>query len=94
MKGRISSGYLQQAENEEIWPLQNFEETWLGNAYEVELLDGINISPIFNITDLIEYHDDDADDRSMLDPCPIPTFVKKEIEEIMDSHVGQSTTNR
>ena len=27
-------------------------------AYEVELLDGIHISPIFNSAELIEYHDD------------------------------------
>ena len=31
------------------------------NAYEVELLDGIHISPIFNIVDIIEYHDDGLD---------------------------------
>ena len=29
-----------------------------GNAYEVELPDGTHISPIFNIVDLIEYHDE------------------------------------
>ena len=30
----------------------------------------------------------------MLDPCPIPTSKKEEIEEILDSHVGRSTRNR
>ena len=30
----------------------------LGNAYEVDFLDGIHIFPIFNIVYLIEYHDD------------------------------------
>ena len=60
-----------------------------GNAYEVELPDGIHISPIFNIVDLIEYHDDGL----MLEPCPIPTS-KEEIEEILDSRVGRSTRNR
>ena len=54
---------------------------------------GIHISPIFNITDLIEYHDDGAEDL-MLEPCPIPTSKKEEIEEIIDSHVGWSTINR
>ena len=34
----------------------------LGNAYEVELLEGIHISPIFNIADLTKYHDDGADE--------------------------------
>ena len=30
----------------------------------------------------------------MLEPCPIPTSEKKEIEEILDSHVGQNTKNK
>ena len=29
----------------------------------------------------------------MLEPCPNPTSKKEEIEEILDSHVGQSTKN-
>lgn len=66
----------------------------LGNAYEVEFLDGIRISPIFNIADLIEYHDDGMDEGLMLEPCPIPTSKKEEIEEILDSCVGKSTKNR
>jgi hypothetical protein len=28
-----------------------------GNAYEVEFLDGVNISLVFNISDFIEYHE-------------------------------------
>ena len=64
------------------------------NAYKVELPDGIHIYPIFNIADLIEYHDDGADEGLILEPCPIPTSAKEEIEEILDSHVGQSTRNR
>ena len=66
----------------------------LGNAYEVELPDGIHISPILNIANLIEYHDDGADEDLMLEPCLIPTSKKEEIEEILDSHVGKSTRNR
>ena len=64
-----------------------------GNAYEVEFPDGIHISPIFNIVDLIEYHDDCIDEGLMLEPCPIPTS-KEEIEESLDSRVGRSTRNR
>ena len=64
-----------------------------GNAYEVELPDGIHISPIFNIVDLIDYHDDGENEGLMLEPCPIPTS-KEEIEEIMDSRVSRSTINR
>ena len=64
------------------------------NAYEVELPDGIHISPIFNIVDLTKYHADGADDDLMLEPCPIPTSKKEEIEEILDSRVGRSTRNK
>ena len=60
----------------------------------MEFPDGIHISPIFNIVDLIEYHDDGADEGLMLEPCPIPTSAKEEIGKIMDSHVGWSTRKR
>ena len=62
------------------------------NAYEVELPDRIHISPIFNIVELTEYHDEGIDEL-ILEPCPIPTS-KEEIEEILDSRVGRSTRNR
>ena len=62
------------------------------NAYEVKLPDGIHISVVFNIADLTKYHDDGVEDKLIFDPCPIPTSWK-EIEEILDSHVGLSTKN-
>ena len=62
--------------------------------YEVELPDGIHISPIFNIADLKKYHDDGAYEDLILEPCPIPTSKKEEIEEILDSRVGRSTRNK
>ena len=65
-----------------------------GNAYEVELPNGIHISPIFNIADLTKYHDDGANEELMLEPCTIPTSKKEEIEEILDSCVDSSTRNR
>ena len=30
----------------------------------------------------------------MLEPCPIPTYEKEEIEEIVDSHVGWITNRQ
>ena len=52
------------------------------NAYEVEQTNGIHISPIFNIVNLTEFHDDGADEELMLEPCLIPTSKKEEIKEI------------
>ena len=59
-----------------------------GNAYEVELPDGIHISPIFNIVDLTQYHDDGIYEGLMLEPFPIPASKKEEIEVTLDSCVG------
>ena len=53
----------------------------------------IYISPIFNIADLTEYHDDGIEEGLMMQPCPIPTS-KEEIEEILDNRVGRNTRNR
>jgi hypothetical protein len=36
--------------------LRKFDE----NAYEIELLEGVGISPIFNISDLYPYREDDT----------------------------------
>lgn len=59
-----------------------------GNAYEVELLDGIHISTIFNIAKLMGYHNDGAKEELMLEPCLIINFEKEEAEEILDSCIG------
>lgn len=65
-----------------------------GNAYEVEMHVELNISPIFNISYLTEYHGGDGDDVAKAQwSIPVATSTTKEIEEILDSHVGRSTRN-
>lgn len=54
-------------------------------AYEVELPDGIHISPIFNIVDLTKYHEDGIEEEPIFEQCPIPTSEREEIEEILDN---------
>ena len=48
----------------------------------------------FNIAKLTKYLDNGVDEELILEPCPIPTSKKEEIEKIMDSRVGRSTKNR
>ena len=67
-----------------------------GNAYEVELPPELNISPVFNISDLIEYYEGGDEDEFAEAQWSIPaaTLATKEIEEILDSRVGKSTRNK
>ena len=93
-KERFPIGAYNKLKMKKFGPYKILKKHDPGNAYEVELQDGIHIYPIFNIADLIEYHDDGVDEDLILEPCPIPTSKKEEIEEILDSRVGRSTRNK
>ena len=93
-KGHFPVGTYNKLKMKNFGPCKILKKHDSGNAYEVELPDEIQISPIFNIADLTEYHDDGADEESMLEPCPIPASKKEEIEDILDHRVGRSTRNR
>ena len=60
------------------------------NAYEVELLAKLNISPVCNIIDLIVYYDGGDRDEVVEARWSIPAASStiKEIEEILDNRVG------
>ena len=66
------------------------------NSYQVELPAELNISPVFNISDLIEYYEGGDGDEVVEAQWSIPeaSLATKEIEEILDSHVGKSTRNK
>ena len=67
-----------------------------GNAYEVELPLELNISLVFNISDLTEYYEGGGGDEVTKAQwsIPIASSVTKEIEEILDNHFGKSTKNK
>ena len=93
-KERFLAGTYNKLKMKKFGPYKILRKHDSGNAYEVELPDGIHISPIFNIADLTEYHDDGADEELVLEQFPIPASKKEEIEDILDHHVGRSTRNR
>ena len=88
------AGTYNKLKMKKFGPCKILKKHDLGNAYEVEFPEGIHISPVFNIADSKKYHDDGVDEDLMLEPCPIPTSKKEEIEEILDSREGRSTRNR
>ena len=67
-----------------------------GNAYEVELPVVLNISLVFNISNLIKYYEGGDGDEFVEVQWSIlvASSTTKEIEEIQDNHIGKSTRNR
>ena len=61
-------------------PYKFFKKRDLGNAQEMELPNGIHISPTFNIVELTKYNDDSTNEELMLEPSPIPTSKKEKIQ--------------
>jgi hypothetical protein len=68
------------------------------NAYEIELLDGIGISPIFYISDLYPYRAREAQTRN--DPPVIkwtkqmPVADKQQMECILGKRIGKKTRRK
>ena len=56
----------------------------------------MNISLVFNVLDLIEYHKGGDGDEVVEAQWSIPTasLTTKEIEEILDNHVSKSTRKK
>ena len=59
-----------------------------GNAYEVELPNDMDISPIFNIANFYKYHESD-DEVDVSDDYPKKKI--EEVEKILDQRVGKIT---
>ena len=65
------------------------------NAYEVEFLVELNISPVFNISNLREFYGGDRDEVIDIQwIILVATLDTKEIEVVLDSHVGRSTRKK
>ena len=71
--------------------LKKFE----ANAYEIQLPDGIGISPIFNISDLYPYRDEEDNEQTEVQwTKQIPVAERPHMECILDKRVNKRTRRK
>src|SRR5271156_275823 len=94
-KERFLVGTYNKLKMKKFGPCKILKKHDSGNSYEVELPTELNISLVFNISDLIEYHEGGVEDEITAAQWIIPATSSdtKEIEDILDRRVGRSTRN-
>ena len=89
------SGTYNKLKMKKFGPCKIVKRHDFGNAYKVELPVKLNISLVFNISNLIEFYEwGDGDEvADVLWSISTPTSNTKEIEAVLDIRVGRSTRN-
>ena len=87
-----------------IGPCKVLERYDSHNAYKLELPEGVDISPIFNVVDLYPYHREVVDDHdrlqehsdfsSWVDRLPERQDEMVAIDKILDRRIGKETRNK
>ena len=90
-KGRFPIGTYSKLKMKKFRPCKILKKFDRKNAYEVQLLNDMDISHIFNVADFYKFHESD-DEVVMLDDYPKKQI--EEVEQILDQRVGKSTREK
>jgi hypothetical protein len=96
-KERFLRGTYNKLKMKKIRPCK-ISKKFGANSYEIELPDGIRISPIFNVSDLYPYKVEEAgtshEQSEVQWKKKMPVAEKPQMERILDKRVGKKTRQR
>jgi hypothetical protein len=96
-KERFLRGTYNKLKMKKIGPCKILKK-FGANDYEIELPDGIEISPIFNVSDLYPYKSEEVgtnDEQSEVQwQKKMPVAENPQMERILDERVGKKTRRK